>query len=148
MSLLKWSVTTRLLSIARFKALSARRRGTDAKLDETIEATVADSADDPEITLQKKSRNELLRQAMSNLSAEHRPAATLIAVLLNPTWPTFDTQLNDVQEAAQRDRAEAGGRGAGLPAGTRRDRAAGRIVNMEPERATKGPIILRKRFGS
>ena len=29
------------------------------------------------------------------------PAATLIAVLLNPTWPTFDTQLNDVQEAAR-----------------------------------------------
>jgi ABC-type uncharacterized transport system substrate-binding protein len=29
------------------------------------------------------------------------PAATLIAVLLNPTWPTFDTQLQDVQEAAR-----------------------------------------------
>src|ERR1700730_4846186 len=29
------------------------------------------------------------------------PAATLIAVLLNPTWPTFDTQLNDVQQAAR-----------------------------------------------
>ena len=29
------------------------------------------------------------------------PAATLIAVLLNPTWATFDTQLNDVQEAAR-----------------------------------------------
>jgi putative tryptophan/tyrosine transport system substrate-binding protein len=29
------------------------------------------------------------------------PATTLIAVLLNPTWPTFDTQLNDVQEAAR-----------------------------------------------
>jgi putative ABC transport system substrate-binding protein len=29
------------------------------------------------------------------------PAATLIAVLLHPTWPTFDTQLNDVQEAAR-----------------------------------------------
>jgi RNA polymerase sigma-70 factor, ECF subfamily len=42
------------------------------ELDETIEATVADSADDPEITLQKKSRNELVRQAMSNLSADHR----------------------------------------------------------------------------
>ena len=37
-------VTTWLLSIARFKALSARRRRTDAPLDETIEATVADSA--------------------------------------------------------------------------------------------------------
>ncbi len=53
------TVTTWLLSIARFKALSARRRGTDAELDETIEATVADSADDPEITLQKKSRTSL-----------------------------------------------------------------------------------------
>jgi putative ABC transport system substrate-binding protein len=29
------------------------------------------------------------------------PAATLIAVLLDPTWPTFDTQLNDVQDAAR-----------------------------------------------
>src|SRR5215468_5091756 len=29
------------------------------------------------------------------------PAATLIAVLLHPAWPTFDTQLNDVQEAAR-----------------------------------------------
>ena len=50
------AVTTWLLSIARFKALSARRRRTDATLNETIEATVADSADDPEIALQKKSR--------------------------------------------------------------------------------------------
>jgi DNA-directed RNA polymerase specialized sigma24 family protein len=59
------AVTTWLLSIARFKALSARRRRTDAELDETIEATVADSADDPEVTLQKKSRNKLLRQAQA-----------------------------------------------------------------------------------
>jgi len=29
------------------------------------------------------------------------PAATLITVLLHSTWPTFDTQLNDVQEAAR-----------------------------------------------
>ena len=42
------AVTTWLLSIARFKALSARRRRSDAELDETIETTVADSADDPE----------------------------------------------------------------------------------------------------
>ena len=55
------AVTTWLLSIARFKALSARRRRTDAELDETIEATVADSADNPEIALQKKGRNERLR---------------------------------------------------------------------------------------
>ena len=69
------SVSTWLLSIARFKALSARRRRTDAELDE-IEATVADSADDPEITLQKKSRNELPRRALmrsvARASRDHR----------------------------------------------------------------------------
>ena len=72
------AVSTWLLSIARFKALSARRRRTDAELGETIEATVADSTDDPEITLQKKSRNELVRQAMSNLSADHREILDLV----------------------------------------------------------------------
>jgi RNA polymerase sigma-70 factor (ECF subfamily) len=35
------AVPTWLLSIARFKALSAHRRRTDAPLDETIETTVA-----------------------------------------------------------------------------------------------------------
>ena len=72
------AVTTWLLSIARFKALSARRRRTDAELDKTIETTVADSADDPEITLQKKSRNELLRQALKNLSPDHREIIDLV----------------------------------------------------------------------
>jgi RNA polymerase sigma-70 factor, ECF subfamily len=36
------SVSTWLLSIARFKALSARRRQTEAELDEKIETTIAD----------------------------------------------------------------------------------------------------------
>jgi RNA polymerase sigma-70 factor, ECF subfamily len=71
------AVSTWLLSIARFKALSARRRRTDAQLDEAIE-TVADSADDPEIAFQKKSRNELLRQALMNLSPEHREIIDLV----------------------------------------------------------------------
>ena len=66
------------MSIARYKALSARRRRTEAELDETIEATVADSADDPEIALQKKGRNELLRQAITKLSPEHREIIDLV----------------------------------------------------------------------
>src|SRR5438874_9064957 len=41
------SVSTWLMSIARFKALSARRRRTEAELDEKIETTVADPANDP-----------------------------------------------------------------------------------------------------
>ena len=50
------AVTTWLLSIARFKALSARRRRADAPLDETIEATVADSADNAKVFWRKSTR--------------------------------------------------------------------------------------------
>src|SRR3954469_10589763 len=55
------AATTWLLSIARFKALSARRRRTDAPLDETIETTVADTADNAEVALEKKDQGEVLR---------------------------------------------------------------------------------------
>jgi ABC-type uncharacterized transport system substrate-binding protein len=44
---------------------------------------------------------EVLGAKRLGLLRELVPAATLIAVLLNPTEPTFDTQLNDVQEAAR-----------------------------------------------
>jgi RNA polymerase sigma-70 factor (ECF subfamily) len=72
------AVATWLLSIARFKALSARRRRTHAELDETIEATVADSADNPEIALQKQSRSELVRTALMKLSPDHREIIDLV----------------------------------------------------------------------
>ena len=44
---------------------------------------------------------EMLGAKRLGLLRELVPAATLIAVLLNPTEPTFDTQLNDMQEAAR-----------------------------------------------
>ena len=72
------SVSTWLISIARFKALSARRRRTEAELDEKIETTVADTANDPEAALQEKHRGELLRQALTQLSPEHREAIDLV----------------------------------------------------------------------
>ena len=72
------AVTTWLLSIARFKALSARRRRTDAPLDETIEATVADSADNAEVVLEKKHQGEMLRDALTKLSPEHREIIDLV----------------------------------------------------------------------
>src|SRR5437016_10981843 len=58
------SVSTWLLAIARYKALSALLRRTEAELDEKIETTVADPANDPEAALQEKNRGELLRQAL------------------------------------------------------------------------------------
>jgi RNA polymerase sigma-70 factor, ECF subfamily len=72
------AVATWLLSIARFKALSARRRRTDAELDEVIESTVADPADNAEIVLQKKHQGELLRDALTKLSPEHREIIDLV----------------------------------------------------------------------
>jgi RNA polymerase sigma-70 factor (ECF subfamily) len=65
------SVSTWLMAIARYKALSARRRRPDAELDEKIASRVADPADDPEIVLQKKNRAELLRHSLARLSPEH-----------------------------------------------------------------------------
>ena len=97
------AVSTWLLSIARFKALSARRRRTDAELDETIEATVADSADNPEIALQKKSRDELVRAAILKLSPDHRDILDLVyfhensvedcALILNIPVATVKTRM-------------------------------------------------------
>jgi RNA polymerase sigma-70 factor (ECF subfamily) len=66
------------MSIARHKALSARRRRTDAELDEKIEATVADPANDPEAALQEKDRAEVLRRALIRLSSEHREVIDLV----------------------------------------------------------------------
>jgi RNA polymerase sigma-70 factor, ECF subfamily len=72
------SVSTWLISIARFKALSARRRRTDTALDETIEDTIGDPANDPEVTLQEKDRGELVRRALIQLSLDHRQIIDLV----------------------------------------------------------------------
>ena len=66
------------MAIARFKALSARRRRTDAELDEKIASTIADPVDDPEVVLEKKNQGELLRQALMNLSPDHREVIDLV----------------------------------------------------------------------
>ena len=72
------SVSTWLLAIARYKALSARRRRTDAELDEKVASTVADTADDPEVALRKKTRAELLRHSVARLSPEHGEVINLV----------------------------------------------------------------------
>jgi RNA polymerase sigma-70 factor, ECF subfamily len=72
------SVSTWLLAIARYKALSARRRRTDAELDEKVASTAADTADDPGVALQKKTRAELLRHSLARLSREHGEVIDLV----------------------------------------------------------------------
>ena len=72
------SVSTWLLAIARYKALSARRRRTEAELDEATVSAVPDIADDPEVVLQKKNRAEAVRQSLACLSPEHREVIDLV----------------------------------------------------------------------
>src|SRR5262245_15076474 len=55
------SVSTWLLAIARYKALSARRRRTDVEWDDDPAFSVADPADGPDLVLEKKTRAELVR---------------------------------------------------------------------------------------
>ena len=47
-------------------------------MDEKIEATIADPANDPEVALQEKDRGELVRRALMRLSIEHREVIDLV----------------------------------------------------------------------
>jgi RNA polymerase sigma-70 factor (ECF subfamily) len=72
------SVSTWLLAIARNKALSARRRRVDAELDDDFALSICDPADDPEASLLKKGRADLLRRSLANLSRKHREVLDLV----------------------------------------------------------------------
>jgi RNA polymerase sigma-70 factor (ECF subfamily) len=72
------AVSTWMLSIARFKALSALRKRPDEELDEETAEQIEDHADDPEAALAKKDKAAALRQCLSKLSAEHREIVDLV----------------------------------------------------------------------
>jgi RNA polymerase sigma-70 factor, ECF subfamily len=72
------AVSTWLLSIARFKALSALRRRPEEVLDEEAAGAIEDPSDDPEISLEKKDKSVLIRQCLTGLSAEHREIIDLV----------------------------------------------------------------------
>jgi RNA polymerase sigma-70 factor, ECF subfamily len=72
------AVSTWLLSIARFKALSAMRRRTHVELDAEMAATIADPAEDPEVALQHKDSAEVLRIGLAKLSPMHAEVIDLV----------------------------------------------------------------------
>jgi RNA polymerase sigma-70 factor (ECF subfamily) len=72
------AASTWMLSIARFKALSALRRKTEQELDDAMAETIVDDADDPHASLQKKDTGDVLRHAINTLSAEHREIIDLV----------------------------------------------------------------------
>ena len=72
------SVSTWMLSMARFKALSRVRQRSDAPLDEDYAAGIADEADDPEIDLAKRDKGAALRNCLAKLSVDHREIIDLV----------------------------------------------------------------------
>jgi RNA polymerase sigma-70 factor (ECF subfamily) len=74
----KSQVSTWLLAIARYKALSAMRRRTDEHLDDEMAVTIEDTAEGPEAQLGTKDRNALVQKCLTQLSPAHREVIDLV----------------------------------------------------------------------
>ncbi len=72
------TVSTWMLAIARFKAISALRRRSDEELDEETAGAIEDSSDDPATALEKKDKSAIIRKCLMGLSAEHREIVDLV----------------------------------------------------------------------
>ncbi|MET0443780.1 sigma-70 family RNA polymerase sigma factor [Tardiphaga sp.] len=71
-------VSTWLLSIARFKALTALRQRKYEDIDQDEVMDVADSADTPEASLDRSRTSEILRACVAKLSPAHREIVNLV----------------------------------------------------------------------
>jgi RNA polymerase sigma-70 factor, ECF subfamily len=72
------TVSTWMLAIARFKAISALRRRSDEELDEDAAGAIEDPSDDPATALEKKDKSVVIRKCLMGLSAEHREVVDLV----------------------------------------------------------------------
>jgi len=71
-------VSTWLLSIARFKALTALRQRRFEDIDQDEVREIADDADTPETSLERSTTSAILRACVAKLSPAHREIITLI----------------------------------------------------------------------
>ena len=74
----KSQVSTWLLAIARYKALSALRRRTDEHLDDQMAASIEDTSDDPETVVNTKDRATIIQKCLTQLSPAHREVIDLV----------------------------------------------------------------------
>ena len=72
------AVSTWLLAIARFKALSSLRKRSEEALDDETAAAIEDTGDDPEVAVQKKDKSDALRKCLTRLSPDHREVIDLV----------------------------------------------------------------------
>jgi RNA polymerase sigma-70 factor (ECF subfamily) len=74
----KSKVSTWLLAIARYKAISALRRDRDEPLDDARAAAVEDPADNAETVVHAQQRSALIRRCLTQLSPAHRQVIDLV----------------------------------------------------------------------
>jgi RNA polymerase sigma-70 factor, ECF subfamily len=72
------AVSTWILAIARYKALTARRHRSREQCVEIPMEAIEDPTDDPEQMIQKKNRADILRRYLAELSVEHREIVDLV----------------------------------------------------------------------
>jgi len=72
------AVSTWLIAIARFKALSHLRKRREVGLDDETAEAVEEPSDDPEIAVEKIDKGEKLRKCLGSLSPEHREIIDLV----------------------------------------------------------------------
>jgi RNA polymerase sigma-70 factor (ECF subfamily) len=74
----KCQVSTWLLAIARYKALSSLRRRSEEQLDDKVAATIEDTSDNPETIVYHKDRSTLVQKCLKQLSPAHREVIDLV----------------------------------------------------------------------
>jgi RNA polymerase sigma-70 factor, ECF subfamily len=74
----KSQVSTWVLAIARYKALSALRAHSDAQLDDNAAASMVDPTDDAEKIMSKRDRSATIQKCLAQLSAVHREVLDLV----------------------------------------------------------------------
>ena len=74
----KSQVATWLLSIARFKAMTALRQRSETQLDHEVASAIEDPADNPATMVAKKERSEIVKSCVAKLAPHHREVINLI----------------------------------------------------------------------
>src|ERR1700678_2756912 len=72
------AVSTWILAIARYKALSARPRGNQLQFDESMVEADGDAVERPDAILQTQDRSKILRECIARLTAAHREIIDLV----------------------------------------------------------------------
>ncbi len=95
-------LSTYLFAIARFKAISHRRKRSEAELDENQAAEMVDDGDTPDVTTQKSDKAKLLAAAVGSLPEEFRVVVDL-AYYQEMSIGEI-AQILDIEEATVRTR--------------------------------------------